>query len=90
MKHKKSFDKAGTTSSINQIGLLSYLGRVNYEYKDKYLLSASFRTDGSSYFGPGKKWGSFPSISVGWVATEEEFLKHISWLNKLKLRHKNP
>ncbi len=86
INNASQIDKAGTTSSINQIGLLSYLGRVNYEYKDKYLLSASFRTDGSSYFGPGKKWGSFPSISVGWVATEEEFLKHISWLNKLKLR----
>ena len=79
-------DKAGTLSTINQIGLLSYLGRVNYEYKDKYLLSASFRTDGSSYFGPGNKWGSFPSLSLGWVASEEAFLQNVNWLDKLKLR----
>ncbi|HVF97790.1 MAG TPA: TonB-dependent receptor, partial [Flavisolibacter sp.] len=44
------------------------------------------RTDGSSYFAPGKKWGSFPAVSLGWVATEEGFLNNINWLNSLKLR----
>jgi hypothetical protein len=59
---------------------------VNYSYANKYLLSASFRADGSSYFAPGKKWGSFPSVSLGWVASEEKFLQNVDWLSKLKLR----
>lgn len=79
-------DKAGTTGANNQIGLLSYLGRINYAYDDKYLLSVSYRTDGSSYFAQGKKWGSFPSISGGWVLSKEKLLSGISWLNNLKLR----
>lgn len=79
-------DKAGTTGANNQIGLLSYLGRINYAYDDKYLLSVSYRTDGSSYFAQGKKWGSFPSISGGWVLSKEKLLSGISWLSNLKVR----
>ncbi|MSP85493.1 MAG: TonB-dependent receptor [Flavobacteriaceae bacterium] len=79
-------DKSGTFNSKNQIGLLSYLGRVNYAYKNKYLFSVSFRTDGSSYFASGKKWGNFPAASIGWVANKEPFLKDIEWLNKLGFR----
>ncbi len=79
-------DKLGTFGSQNQVGLLSYLGRVNYGFKGKYLLSASFRSDGSSYFGPGHKWGSFPAASVGWVANKESFLNKVGWLNKLAFR----
>ena len=86
INNASQIDKAGTTSSVNQIGLISYLGRINYDYKDKYLLSVSFRTDGSSYFGPSNKWGSFPSLSIGWVASEETFLQNIDWMNRLKLR----
>jgi TonB-linked SusC/RagA family outer membrane protein len=76
----------GTFTLKNQIGLLSYLGRITYDYKSKYLLSASFRRDGSSYFAPGRKWGSFPAVSLGWVATEENFLQRAAWLTNLKLR----
>jgi TonB-linked SusC/RagA family outer membrane protein len=65
---------------------VSYFGRVNYVYKDKYLLEASLRTDGSSRFGPGNRWGTFPSASVGWVLSEEEFLKKIPAISLLKLR----
>lgn len=79
-------DKAGTTGANNQIGLLSYLGRINYAYDDKYLLSVSYRADGSSYFAQGKKWGSFPSISGGWVLSKEKLLSGISWLSNLKVR----
>ena len=79
-------DKTGTTGTNNQIGLLSYLGRINYAYDDKYLLSVSYRTDGSSYFAQGKKWGSFPSISGGWVLSKEKLLSGISWLSNLKVR----
>ena len=81
-----TIDASGTNGSTNQVGLTSYLSRVMYSYKNKYLFAASFRSDGSSYFGPGHKWGSFPAISLGWVATEEKFLSNISWLNKLKVR----
>ena len=86
LNNATSIDKAGTFGVKNRIGLLSYLGRLNYGFKNKYLLSASFRTDGSSYFGPGNKWGSFPSISAGWVASEEKFLKDVNWLSKFKIR----
>lgn len=76
----------GTFNLKSQIGLLSYLGRVTYDYQGKYLFSASFRADGSSYFAPGKKWGSFPAVSIGWLATQEKFLEGVDWLSNLKLR----
>jgi TonB-linked SusC/RagA family outer membrane protein len=79
-------DKSGTYTNTNKIGLISYLGRVNYNYKNKYLLSASFRTDGSSYFGPGNKWGTFPSVSLGWIMDKEKFMKNVNWISKLKWR----
>jgi len=78
--------KDATYNNRNQIGLLSWLGRVMYSFKNKYLLSASYRWDGSSYFAPGKKWGSFPAVSLGWVASEEKFLQKVDWLSNLKLR----
>ena len=74
---------AGTsTKSI----LLSYFGRVNYAYKDKYLFEGNFRYDGSSRFAKGNRWGVFPSFSAGWRLSEEEFMKDLDWLNSLKLR----
>src|SRR5690606_41866469 len=57
-----------------------------YSYKDKYLFSASYRADGSSYFAPGNKWGSFPSVSIGWVASQEKFMEKVDWISNLKLR----
>jgi TonB-dependent starch-binding outer membrane protein SusC len=81
-----SIDQPNTFNNINQVGLVSYLSRLNYAYDNKYLLSASFRADGSSYFGPGNKWGYFPSVSLGWVASKEKFLENVTWLDNLKLR----
>ncbi|MDB5203415.1 MAG: TonB-dependent receptor [Ferruginibacter sp.] len=78
--------KAATFNTREQIGLLSYLGRVLYSYKNKYLMSASIRRDGSSYFGPGYKWGNFPAVSVGWVASKEKFMQEVKWVNNLKFR----
>lgn len=66
--------------------LLSALARVNYSYADRYLLSVSFRTDGSSKFGPERQWGYFPSVSLGWRMSEEEWLKEQTWINQLKIR----
>jgi TonB-linked SusC/RagA family outer membrane protein len=76
----------GTTSFYYTEALLSYLGRLTYAYKGKYLLSASLRADGSSKFAEGHKWGTFPAASVGWRASEENFLKKYDWLSNLKLR----
>ncbi|MFB3386420.1 SusC/RagA family TonB-linked outer membrane protein [Flavobacterium sp. LAR06] len=66
--------------------LMSYFGRLNYNYKETYLLNATFRADGSSKFAPGYQWGYFPSVSGGWVVSNEEFLKDSNAINFLKLR----
>ena len=64
----------------------SYFGRVDYTYNDRYILGATIRRDGSSLFYPGKQWGTFPSVSVGWRLSEEDFMKSATWVNSLKLR----
>lgn len=66
--------------------LVSLIARVNYSYEYKYLLTATVRRDGSSKFGPGNQWGTFPSVSAAWTMSEESFLKNTEWLNLLKLR----
>ncbi|MFV0377962.1 MAG: TonB-dependent receptor [Mangrovibacterium sp.] len=82
---------AGTTDpnawgNIGESALISYFGRLNYAFDDKYLLSATFRYDGSSKFAPENKWGFFPSISAGWRISKEKFF-NVSWINDLKLRY---
>lgn len=64
----------------------SYLGRVRYDYQEKYNVEASFRRDGSSRFAKESRWGNFGSIGASWVVTKEDFMKPISWVNNLKLR----
>ncbi|WP_080060079.1 SusC/RagA family TonB-linked outer membrane protein [Spirosoma aerolatum] len=66
--------------------LQSFLARVNYGYKDKYLITATLRRDGSSRFGANNRWGTFPSASVGWRVSEEGFMKGQSLVSDLKLR----
>lgn len=66
--------------------LASFIGRVNYEYKNKYILTASGRYDGSSKFGKGEKWGFFPSVAAAWVISEENFMKELYPFDNLKLR----
>ncbi|WP_377489504.1 SusC/RagA family TonB-linked outer membrane protein [Pontibacter toksunensis] len=66
--------------------LLSYFGRVQYSFSDRYLFSATVRRDGSSRFGEDTKWGTFPSVSVGWRVTEEDFMENIGAVNEFKLR----
>lgn len=66
--------------------LLSYLGRVNYKFKDKYLLTASYRVDGSSRFGEGNRFGFFPSFSLGWLIDQEPFFPSGGAIDMLKLR----
>lgn len=72
--------------TIEPRNLLSYMGRVRYNLKDRYLFSASARIDGSSVFGVNNKWGLFPAGSFAWRASEEGFLKDQEWLSNLKLR----
>ncbi|MBC9930176.1 TonB-dependent receptor [Chitinophaga qingshengii] len=66
--------------------LMSFLGRLNYSFKDRYLLQASIRRDGSSRFGDQNKWGTFPSVGVVWIASDEPFLKHLTNLSMLKVK----
>ncbi|WP_177194009.1 TonB-dependent receptor [Dyadobacter sp. SG02] len=67
-------------------GILSILGRINYNYKNKYFTTVNFRADGSSRFGENNKFGYFPSFSLGWKLSEEPFVKNVTWINNLMLR----
>ncbi|MFO7755736.1 MAG: TonB-dependent receptor [Bacteroidales bacterium] len=68
-------------------GLMSYIGRVQYDFQEKYLISATIRADGSSNFAEGKRWGIFPSVSTGWIISEENFMASLTdILNFAKLR----
>lgn len=69
-----------------QYTLIGFFGRLNYSLLDRYLLTANIRRDGSSRFGPGNKWGTFPSLALAWRINEESFLKDSPWLSELKLR----
>ncbi|MEZ4898767.1 MAG: TonB-dependent receptor [Saprospiraceae bacterium] len=73
-------------NSAYEWAMLSYLGRINYTFKDRYLLTASFRADGSSRFGKNNRYGYFPSFAVGWNITNESFMSSIPLLSRLKLR----
>lgn len=74
------------SSSATEWSLLSYIGRINYSYQGKYLLTATLRRDGCSRFGERKRWGYFPSASLGWRVSEEDFMQSSDWLSNLKLR----
>jgi TonB-linked SusC/RagA family outer membrane protein len=73
-------------TSKEENSLMSYLGRINYSFKNRYLFTASFRADGSSRFGDDNKWGYFPSGSFAWRVSEENFLKNSNIISSLKLR----
>lgn len=74
------------SSYKNDAKLISFFGRVSYDYKGKYLFTASLRHEGSSKFGKNHKWGDFPAVSAGWRISEESFLKDVEWINDLKIR----
>lgn len=86
-----SLDAATTvgeiTGNYTEWAMRSFFGRVNFNWDGKYLLEANLRTDGSSRFSPGKRWGWFPSVSAGWRISEENFMEASrGWLNQLKIR----
>ena len=82
-------NNGGVTSSTwgrTESGQLSYIGRVNYNYMDRYLFEFLIRTDASQKFHPRNYWGVFPSVSAGWIVSEEKFMKNVKWLDFLKVR----
>lgn len=76
----------GISASRAERSNVAFIGRANYDYLDKYLLTVNFRADASSVFGPGNRWGYFPSISAGWRLSEESFMPQLPSVNDLKLR----
>lgn len=84
-----AFDPSKETSTIypnQEYSFISFFGRINYTLKDRYMLTGTFRRDGSSRFGANNKFGNFPAASVGWLLTEEDFLKDNEILSLLKLK----
>ena len=79
-------NRMSISGAPNESALLSYFGRVQYNYQEKYLLNLTLRADGSSNFASGHRWGSFPSISAGWIVSKEKFMSHISAIDFLKIR----
>ena len=88
MTYMKNNNAAAVTGTpCDDSRSMSYFGRINYNFDEKYMLSAIMRADGNSKFAPGKRWGYFPSVSAGWVISNEKFMaKTVSWLDFLKLR----
>lgn len=74
------------SGNFAEYAMLSYIGRLNYSFRGKYLLSGAIRRDGCSRFGANQRWGSFPSVSAGWVMSEESFMENIQPVDMLKLR----
>ena len=77
---------SGGTTTQEKNNLLSYFARANYSYNSKYLLAITARIDADSRFGSNYKYGTFPSVSAGWIVSEENFMKSVNWLSFLKIR----
>lgn len=90
-KTAKNLTTQGVPQSVDNFyspddKLLSFFGRLNYDYKNRYLFTATFRTDGSSKFLGNNRWGYFPSAAVAWKINEEDFMRDVTWIDALKLR----
>jgi len=81
-----NIDRGGTNNGIQEWSLASYISRLTYNYKGKYLFTAAVRADGSSRFGVNNRWGTFPSVSLGWVISDEEFMKDLPQVSIAKIR----
>jgi TonB-linked SusC/RagA family outer membrane protein len=79
-------DITALNNTLYTNSLFSYFGRVDYTFKDKYLLNATFRRDGSSLFGPDVRYANFPALGIGWRISDEAFLKDQTWISDLKIR----
>lgn len=78
--------KTDATSTGSSSTLVSFFGRASYNYKKRYIFSATLRTDGSSRFADGHRYGYFPAVSGAWVISDESFMQNVKWLSTLKLR----
>ena len=78
--------RGATVSGVQEWSLTSYLARLNYNFKGKYLFNAAIRSDGSSRFGANNRWGTFPSVGAGWVVSDEAFMSDLPAVSFLKLR----
>ncbi|MGM9507376.1 SusC/RagA family TonB-linked outer membrane protein [Larkinella sp. GY13] len=74
------------SSTATEWSMISYLGRAQYNFQNKYFLTAAIRRDGSSRFGRDTRWGYFPSVSAGWLISDESFMQHVKFVNSLKVR----
>ncbi|PSK84808.1 SusC/RagA family TonB-linked outer membrane protein [Prolixibacter denitrificans] len=74
------------SGSASSVSMMSFLGRINYSYDNKYLATVNFRADASSKFPKENRWGYFPSVALGWKISKESFLENATWLTNLKLR----
>lgn len=81
-----NISRSGTQNGINEWTLASYISRLTYNYKGKYLLTAALRADGSSRFGSNNLWGTFPSASAGWVVSDESFMDEVKPVSFAKIR----
>ena len=79
-------DSKSLSSGFVRSQMVSVVGRVQYSYDDRYIITASFREDGASQLSPGHKWAFFPSGAIAWRISEEPFLKDVEWISNLKLR----
>lgn len=77
---------SGVRGNTEEWSLVSYFGRVDYNFQDKYLVSANLRVDGSSRFGSSNRYGTFPSFAVGWNISQENFMQNVDFIQNLKLR----
>ena len=81
-----NINRGATVSGVQEWSLTSYLARLNYNYKGKYLFNAAIRSDGSSRFGANNRWGTFPSVGAGWVVSDEAFMSDLPAVSFMKLR----
>jgi TonB-linked SusC/RagA family outer membrane protein len=81
-----NINRGGTFNGVNEWGLTSFLSRLTYNYMGKYLFTAAVRSDGSSRFGSANRWGTFPSASLGWVVSDENFFRKFRKVSFAKLR----
>lgn len=84
--YNKEEGRNGMGSYRNSSKLIGFFGRLSYDYKQRYLFTASLRHEGSSKFGTNNKWGYFPAVSAGWRISDEAFLRDVRWIDDLKLR----
>lgn len=85
-EYNKEEGRNGMSSCRNDSKLIAFFGRLSYDYKQRYLVTASLRYEGSSKFGANNKWGYFPAVSAGWRISDEAFMKGVDWINDLKIR----